>query len=103
MDTREEFVYVLRPTRIEMLTNGATTAEEATVAAHFQYLQELTARGTAVLVGRTTNADTDTFEIVVLRAESPEDAETIMRDDPAVRAGVMSARLFPFRIALMGR
>jgi hypothetical protein len=37
--------------------------------------------------------------VVIYRAGSPAGAEEIMREDPAVRAGVMRGELFPFRVA----
>ncbi len=95
-----EFIYVLKPSRLEMLTDGATPQESETVSRHFQYLQGLTEKRTAVLVGRTQTSDSDTFGIVVFRAESEDEARGYMENDPAVVDGVMSAQLYPFRIAL---
>src|SRR5262245_39163808 len=40
-----------------------------------------------------------TFGIVIYRAGSPDAVRQIMADDPVVRAGVMRAQVFPFRIA----
>jgi uncharacterized protein len=95
-----EFLYVLRPTRLEMVTEGPTEREAASVAAHFAYLQDLTGQGVMRLVGRTQNNDERTIGIAVFRAADEAEARAIMQGDPAVRDGVMSAELFPFRIAL---
>jgi len=95
-----EFIYVLKPSRLEMLTDGATPQESETVSRHFQYLQGLTEKGTAVLVGRTQTVESDTFGIVVFRAASEDEARSCMENDPAVANGVMLAQLYPFRIAL---
>jgi len=38
--------------------------------------------------------------IVIFTARSYEEARALMDADPAVSKGVMSAKLFPFRIAL---
>jgi hypothetical protein len=43
----QEWIYVLKPTRLEMLTEGSTPEEDATVSRHFAYFQDLTARGDA--------------------------------------------------------
>lgn len=98
-----DFLYVLRPTRIEMVTEGPTEHEAASVAAHFAYLQELTGQGVMRLVGRTENNDERTIGIAVFQAADVDEAHAIMQADPAVRDGVMSAELFPFRIALESR
>ena len=53
-----------------------------------------------VLVGRTLTTDQDTMGIAIFKARSDEEARALMSADPAVSKGVMSAKLFPFRIAL---
>jgi uncharacterized protein len=52
------------------------------------------------MAGRTLTADENTFGIVVFVADSDADATELMQTDPAVSRGVMSAELFPFRVAL---
>jgi uncharacterized protein YciI len=94
-----EFLYRLQPTRPTMLTDGLTAAERAAVSGHVAYLERLAETGTVLLFGRTQTTDAATFGIVILRVDSPGAARRIMAEDPAVRAGVMRAELFPFRIA----
>jgi uncharacterized protein YciI len=96
----EQFLYVLRPVRPEMLTQGPTAEEIAVVSRHFAYLEDLTRKGTMILVGRTTEDNEDTIGLAVFEAESESAARQIMARDPAVLEGVMSAHLHPFRIAL---
>jgi uncharacterized protein YciI len=98
-DPSSEFLYRLEPARPTMLTEGPTAAERAAVALHVAYLARLAAAGIVLLFGRTQTTDAATFGIVILRAESPEAAQRVMAEDPAVQAGVMRASLFPFRIA----
>lgn len=86
-----------------MLTEGPTPDEAATTKAHFDYLHDLTQRGVVHLAVRTLTADEATFGLVVLSAETEEEARRIMGDDPAVRNGVMRAELFPCRVALWGK
>lgn len=99
----QEWLYVLRPTRIEMVTESATEEESRIVGEHFQYLKRLTEVGVAVLMGRTQNNDEDTMGLVIFRAPDEAAARALMENDPAVKNGVMSARLYPYRIALHGR
>jgi uncharacterized protein YciI len=100
MAGQKQFIYVLKVTRLGQLTQGPTEQEAAVVAEHYAYLKDLAARGVAILVGRTQTADAETFGLVVLQAASEEEAHQLMANDPAVKSGVMTARLYPFRIAL---
>jgi hypothetical protein len=56
--------------------------------------------GRAILAGPCLD---QTFGIVIVRAHSLEEARSLMQADPAVRNGIMSAELHPFRVSLMGR
>lgn len=67
---------------------------------HFRYLQKLLADNRLILAGRTQNMDETTFGIVILLAESEEAARHVMENDPAVRQNVMTAELYPYRVAL---
>lgn len=95
-----QFLYQIRPTRPEMLTQGPTPDETAAVERHFAYLKDLTERGIVLMAGRTLNSDAESFGICVFRAEDEAAARRIMEGDPAVAGGVMSAQLFPYRVAL---
>lgn len=98
-----DYLYLLRPARLGMVTDGPTPEEAAIVSRHFAYLKDLTERGVMVLVGRTQNKDADTLGLAIFRAESDAAAEAIMRGDPAVQNGVMTARLYPYHIALLAK
>lgn len=95
-----QFLYQVRPTRPAMLKTGPTTNEARVIDAHFAYLRDLVASGTVLLAGRTLNDDESAFGIVILIAACEDDARQIMREDPAVKNGVMNAELFPYRLAL---
>ena len=96
-----EFLYKIQPTRVAMLSEGATPEEERIVEAHYNYLRALADQGIVILAGRTLNTDESSFGIIIFRAESEEAAQSIVADDPAVKGGVMRAELYPYRIALM--
>ncbi len=97
-----QFVYRLRPARADMLAAGPTPEEERTIGVHFAYLQDLTNRGVVKLAGRTLTTGPESFGICILEAVDEAAARAIMANDPAVAGGVMTAELFPFRIALWG-
>ena len=58
--------------------------------------------GIAGVEGEWLNIPTS-FGIAVFEAEDESAARTIMENDPAVRAGLMRAVLYPYKIALMRR
>lgn len=99
MDT-SDFLYLIRPTRPEMLSDGMTEAEESAVAAHFTYLKTLADKGIVRLAGRTQETGERAFGIIVFKAASPAAAQRLVDEDPAVMRTVMSAELFPFRVAV---
>lgn len=97
MNKPSTFAYVLRLVRPEALEN-MTWEEEATVDEHFEYLKKKLAKRKLILAGRCLDGG---FGIVVFHAESERDAEKFMENDPAVKKGVMTAELYPFRVALI--
>ena len=96
-----EFLYRIVPTRIDMLKSGPTPEEAQATQDHFAYVNDGVRNGRVLLAGRTLTADDATFGLVIFRADSDDDAKTFMEADPAVREGVMTATLFPFRVALL--
>ena len=97
----EQFIYVLKPLRLAMLTDGPTPAEAEAVQAHVDYLEAESRAGRVLVAGRTQTADEATFGIVILRAASIEVAQQQMQSDPAVAGGAMTATLYPYRIAVV--
>jgi uncharacterized protein YciI len=96
-----EWLYYLKPTRLEMVTKGSTPEEAEVVGRHFAYLKDLTENGVMILMGRTQNNDESTFGIAIFEAEDVSAARKIMENDPAVKNGVMTATLYPYKVALM--
>ena len=97
-----QFIYKLTPTRPDMLSDGPTDKENEVIENHFDYLSGLKGKGVVKLAGRTTNTDTSSFGVMIFEAEDEEAAREIMAHDPAVKGNVLAAKLFPFRIAIMG-
>jgi uncharacterized protein YciI len=94
-----QFIYRVRPARPGFLA-APTEDEQAHVDSHFSYLLKRAREGVVLLAGRTLNEDESTFGIILFEARSRDEAAEIMRNDPAVRAGVFEAELFPYRIAI---
>lgn len=97
------FLYTTRPSRLGMVTDGATPEEAAIVSDHFDRLEQLAEEGVVLLAGRTQDADETTFGIVLFRAADLTAARAVMESDPAIRTGVMRGELHPYRIAIQGR
>lgn len=93
-----QWIYRIEPTRPEMVVR-ATNEESAVVQEHFEYLQALKAAGILILAGRT-QADEGTWGITIFEAPDEASARAVMQTDPAVEAGVMTATLFPYAVAV---
>jgi len=73
------------------------TKHDEIVAQHFEHLKKLNQTGKVMMAGRFTDV---LFGLVMLEVESKEEAEQIMHEDPAVKANVFYAELYPWRVAL---
>jgi uncharacterized protein YciI len=94
-----QWLSMAKPTRLEMLIES-TPEEDEIIDQHFAYLQELTKEGVVILAGRTLNTDETSFGLTIFEAEDETAAREIMESDPAVKNGIMSATLYPYRVAL---
>lgn len=84
-----------------MLATGPTPKEDVLIGKHFEYLKELTAKGTVLMAGRTLTTDAGSFGIVIYLAEDENTARSIFSEDPAVKAGVFAGDFYPFSVALL--
>ena len=74
--------------------------DKAATSRHFDRLKKATASGQVILAGRTTENLDKTFGLVLFEAENEAAAKAFMDADPAVQAGVMTATLHPYSVAL---
>ncbi len=95
-----QYLYTVQPSRPAMLIEGPTEQEAAFIAQHWAYLQNLHQQETVLFVGRTLLTDEHGFGMAVIKTDNEDDAVEIMEEDPAVRSGVMQARLYPFQVLL---
>jgi uncharacterized protein YciI len=79
--------------------NNWTEVENDIVERHFVRLQGLVKEGKVILAGRTLNTDSE--GIVILEVDSEAEAIELMENDPTVREKIMTAKLFPYRVALI--
>ena len=65
---------------------------------HFDKLKRMLKDGSLILAGPCTD---EAFGIVIFQAESMKEAHKIAGDDPAVKAGLMTAECHEFHISLL--
>lgn len=99
----EQYIYVLRLIPRLLDDNNWTKEDEDIVGRHFRALQSLQKDGRLILAGRTLNSDPDSFGIVILQVESEDEARMLMENDPAVKEGIMTAKLYPYSVALISQ
>lgn len=100
LEAQQQFLYQVKlvPELIEPA--NWTDREHEIVSRHFRFLQDLLQENKLILAGRTQNMDETTFGIAIFLANSEDEARAIMENDPAVKENVMTAQLFPYRVAL---
>ena len=96
----QQFVYVLRVTPAFHDASQWTKKENDVLGRHFARLSQATQAGMVIFAGKTSEALSSTFGLVVFEAENESAARQFVDADPAVEAGIMSATLHPYAIAL---
>ena len=96
---KKQFVIVLRLNPKYQDDKNWTEADNKAVGAHFAKLQQLQKEGKLILAGRTIVKESMGF--VILEVENEAEARKVLENDDAVKAGIMSAEVFPFQTALM--
>jgi uncharacterized protein len=92
------FLVILRPVREEMPFEP-TEDEARIVSEHYDYLVKLRDEGRLVVAGPSIKRG-DTFGIGVLDVDDEDEVQSIVRADPAITSGVMTAEIRPLRIAV---
>jgi uncharacterized protein YciI len=97
MSDASTFAYVLRLIRRESF-GKFSSQEEKIVDEHFEYLKKKLNEGKLILAGPCLDGE---FGIAIFRAASKKEAESFVKNDPAIKDGVMTAELHPFRVSLI--
>lgn len=98
--TPQQFLYMLRVAPHLHDEAKWSDKDKAATSRHFERLKKAAADGKVILAGRTTEQLDKTFGLVVFEAENDKAARAFMEADPAVVAGVMTATLHPYSVAL---
>jgi uncharacterized protein YciI len=96
----KQFIYVLRLVPRLYDDKSWTREDNAVLERHFARLQEAAKSGQVILAGRTKEPGDQTFGIAIFEASDEAAARAFMQADPAVSAGLMTAELHPFAVAL---
>ena len=96
----KQFIYVLRLVPRLYSDSAWTKDDNAAVARHFTRFKQAIETGELILAGRTQEPGDKTFGIAIFEAKDEDAARKFMESDPAVVAGIMTAELHPFFIAL---
>jgi uncharacterized protein YciI len=99
-DERGQFIYVLHLIPRLHDIKSWTDIDKAAVDQHFGRLKDMAKSGQVILAGRTQEPGDKTFGIVIFQAYDENSARIFMETDPAVVAGVMTAELHPFKVAV---
>ncbi len=92
-----QFLCLLTPQRSSFPGDG-TPEEFAVIGEHFQFLVDLRDAGKLILAGRTQ--DDQPLGLSIFEAESEEQAKGVVDNDPAVKAGIFTANLRPYAVAV---
>ncbi len=92
----DHYLIIYRSPRSNFV-DDATEQESAAVGEHLEYLKRLLSERILLLAGRTEEGS---MGLAVFRAADIVAAEKIVREDPAVKAGVFKAELHRYRLAL---
>lgn len=96
----KQFIYVLRLVPRLHSDSAWTKDDEAALSRHLARFKEAIKTGQLILAGRTLEPGDKTFGIAILEAPDEAAARSFMEGDPAVVAGLMTAELHPFAVAL---
>lgn len=97
---KQQFVIVLKLTPRLLEEKNWTEQDNQIVGRHFVKLQQLLKEGKLILAGRTLTMDPKQMGIIIVEVDSEEEARQVMENDDAVKEKIMTAELFPFKVAL---
>lgn len=97
MTSAQYFIFTLRPRRSDFI-GTMSSREKEVMEQHFAYSRRMFDQGKILLGGAATDG---AIGIIILLAESEEEAREIYEHDPAVIAGIGDTEFHPFRVGLI--
>lgn len=98
----KEWLGVLTLTEKYQDEKNWTKDDQAVVGQHFQRLVKMKEDGVIILAGRMQLPmnDAEMKGLVIFYAKDEKEALQIMEEDPAVKAKIMQAKIFPYAVAV---
>lgn len=97
MEEKKHFIYIIKPYK-ENFAYNMTEEEAGIMAKHFAYLKNLYDMGKLILAGPETSGK---FGIAIFEADNLEHAKELTANDPAVKSGIVTAEIYPYRVSLI--
>ena len=99
----KQFIYMLHLVSRLHDDKNWSKEDKAALDRHFNRFKEAIQSGQLILAGRTQEPGDQAFGIAIFVAADEAAARKFMEEDPAVVAGLMTAELHPFVVALERR
>lgn len=98
----KEWLGVLTLTEKFTMEANWTAGDQAVVGEHFQRLIKMKQSGTVILAGRMDLPlnDPEMKGLVIFYAKDEKKAYQFMQEDPAVKAKIMQAKVYPYGVAV---
>ncbi len=98
--TENNYYYaIIKPYRQDFLTNPMEN-EDKIMEDHFLYLKSLLEQKKLYLAGPTLITE-DPFGLIILEAETEQEARNLLENDPSVKSGIQQIADFrPIRLSL---
>ncbi|MFZ5352567.1 MAG: YciI family protein [Bacillota bacterium] len=100
-NSKKQYIYIIKPIPRLLDENNWTDEDRAAIGRHVEALEKYKSEGRLILAGRTQTLNEKTFGIVIVEAGSEDEAYSMMINDPAVKEGLMTAELYPYKVAIM--
>jgi uncharacterized protein len=97
MPEKKQFIFFIKPHK-ENFADTMTDEEGMIMSEHFFYLKGLLEQGKLVIAGPELSGK---FGMGVYETESLEEAKALLDNDPAVKSGIVTPEIYPFRVSLI--
>lgn len=101
-DKENLFIYIYKLTEKYQDPEAWTTETEKIIEDHAQFLNDLGKEGVVIQAGRTLYSPGNEllFGIIIVKAESLEEAKKLLDTDPSILRGVQEATVHPFSLGI---
>jgi uncharacterized protein YciI len=99
MTKTNHYYAIIKPYRQDFITNPKEN-EDKIMQDHFYYLKSLMKQNKLFFAGPTLIPE-DPFGVIILEAETTEEAKNLLENDPSIKAGIQKIDdLRPIRLSI---